>query len=151
MKKATFILIISLSIFTMAKAQPNIDLKKHYASFQAGQIVTSEKGNFKYDKIALSKEPYELTIIGVIKPDLKYENPRLMPNPVQNEGIAKVLCNRENGIIKKGDLLTSSSTPGVAMKATKPGIVLGVALEDNSTNSEFIMIRLMIQYATPKE
>jgi hypothetical protein len=34
------------------------------------------------------------------------------------------------GAIKKGDYLTSSPTPGHAMKMTTPGMALGVALED---------------------
>lgn len=36
------------------------------------------------------------------------------------------------GTIKKGDLLTSSETPGVAIKATRGGFVIGNALEDYS-------------------
>lgn len=35
----------------------------------------------------------------------------------------------ENGVIEPGDYLTSSSTPGLAMKATKAGMVIGKALE----------------------
>ncbi len=47
----------------------------------------------------------------------------------------------ENGPIKAGDLLTPSSTPGVAMKATKAGIIVGQALtsyEGNVDNPEEI-------------
>jgi len=36
----------------------------------------------------------------------------------------------ENGTIKIGDPLTSSGKPGVAMKATEPGKILGYAMED---------------------
>lgn len=35
----------------------------------------------------------------------------------------------ENGSIQAGDLLTTSSTPGYAMKATKPGYALGKAMQ----------------------
>jgi hypothetical protein len=38
----------------------------------------------------------------------------------------------ENGEIHIGDPLTSSHTPGYAMKATKPGRIIGYALEDAS-------------------
>jgi len=40
-----------------------------------------------------------------------------------------------NGTIAPGDPLTSSAYPGVAMKATKPGMILGYALEATSATS----------------
>ncbi|MBN1168904.1 hypothetical protein JXA63_03350, partial [Candidatus Woesebacteria bacterium] len=50
-------------------------------------------------------------------------------------GKAKVKVNNEGGDIVKGDYLTSSSIEGVAMKATRPGQVLGKALSDFSCSS----------------
>ncbi len=44
-------------------------------------------------------------------------------------GQIRTKVSTENGPISSGDYLTSSSTPGVAMKATKPGAVVGKALE----------------------
>jgi hypothetical protein len=44
-------------------------------------------------------------------------------------GRVPVKVSTENGPISVGDYLTSSSTPGVAMKATKAGRVIGQALE----------------------
>jgi hypothetical protein len=41
-----------------------------------------------------------------------------------------------NGTIQVGDLLTSSDEPGVAMKATRPGRILGRALENASADGE---------------
>jgi hypothetical protein len=52
--------------------------------------------------------------------------------PVALSGQAMVTVNDETGAIHKGDFLTSSSTPGVAMKSVKPGIVLGRAMGDFS-------------------
>ncbi|OGY88930.1 MAG: hypothetical protein A2677_02055 [Candidatus Komeilibacteria bacterium RIFCSPHIGHO2_01_FULL_52_14] len=49
--------------------------------------------------------------------------------PVALSGRVPVKVTNENGSIKPGDVLTSSSIPGVAMKATKAGTILGVALE----------------------
>lgn len=139
-----FVWIISIN------AQSNADLKQQYSSLKAGQIVTAPQGVFDYGMISLSSSAYDLFMVGVIKPDIKYDNPRLMPNPVQKEGCIKVMCNNENGMIKKGDLVTSSSTPGTAMKATKAGIILGIATED-ATESGWVTVRLMIQYGNPKE
>jgi hypothetical protein len=44
-------------------------------------------------------------------------------------GRVPVKVSLENGPIQPGDLLTTSSTPGVAMKATEAGQTLGIALE----------------------
>jgi hypothetical protein len=44
-------------------------------------------------------------------------------------GKLPVKVSLENGPIKIGDYLTSSNHPGVAMKATEPGRVIGIALE----------------------
>jgi hypothetical protein len=49
--------------------------------------------------------------------------------PVVLMGRVPVKVSDENGPVEGGDLLTSSSQPGVAMKATRPGSVLGQALE----------------------
>jgi hypothetical protein len=50
-------------------------------------------------------------------------------------GRVPVKVSLENGEIKKGDYLTSSSTPGVAMKALRPGPVVGKALEGFDSSS----------------
>jgi hypothetical protein len=52
--------------------------------------------------------------------------------PVALSGRVPVKVNVENGAVKAGDLLTSSSTPGVAMKATKAGAIIGSAMSDYS-------------------
>jgi len=54
--------------------------------------------------------------------------------PLALSGRVPVKVSSENGPIKKGDPLTVSSVPGVATKATKPGQIIGKALEtyDNS-------------------
>lgn len=49
--------------------------------------------------------------------------------PVALAGRAPVKVSDENGLIQVGDYLTSSSIPGVAMKAIRPGPVIGQALE----------------------
>jgi hypothetical protein len=50
--------------------------------------------------------------------------------PVALRGRVPIKLSTENGPIKKGDSLTLSSIPGVAMKATDGGTVVGTALED---------------------
>jgi hypothetical protein len=53
------------------------------------------------------------------------------PRPVALSGRVPVKVSNENGEIKPGDLLTVSSLEGVAMKATEPGRVIGMALESS--------------------
>ena len=51
------------------------------------------------------------------------------PVPVALSGRVPVKISLENGPIAVGDPITSSSTPGVGMKATAAGRVIGIALE----------------------
>ncbi|MEX0621926.1 MAG: hypothetical protein WD187_02950, partial [Candidatus Woykebacteria bacterium] len=51
------------------------------------------------------------------------------PKPIAIIGRVPVKVSAENGDIAPGDPLTSSSTPGVAMKATQSGPIVGKALE----------------------
>jgi len=49
--------------------------------------------------------------------------------PISLAGRVPVKVSTENGVIKEGDYLTSSTIPGVAMKAINAGPVIGKALE----------------------
>ncbi|NCS97735.1 MAG: hypothetical protein GW762_04065 [Candidatus Pacebacteria bacterium] len=70
--------------------------------------------------------------------------------PVIADGTAYVAVSGENGPINEGDLITSSSKPGVGMKATKSGFTLGVAEESyaGSTAEEqgLVAIRINKQF-----
>jgi hypothetical protein len=82
-----------------------------------------------------SQNPYEQNVIGVVttKPGLvmgDFTQPEgTIPVLVALTGRIPVKVSTENGPILPGDYLTSSSIPGVAMKATKLGPVIGQALE----------------------
>ena len=52
-----------------------------------------------------------------------------MERPLVLTGRVPVKIDPESGPIAPGDYLTSSGKPGLAMKAEKPGRVLGIALE----------------------
>ncbi len=93
-------------------------------------------------------KPYDSSIAGVISTNPGFlggvkeeeeENPHF--KPVALIGRAPVKVNLENGPIEVGDPLTSSSQPGVAMKATKPGIIIGKALEsfDGECNDSIVV------------
>ncbi|OGY24411.1 MAG: hypothetical protein A2172_01730 [Candidatus Woykebacteria bacterium RBG_13_40_15] len=70
--------------------------------------------------------------------------------PVALVGRVPVKVNGENGPIAVGDLITSSSTPGVGMKATKAGYVIGRALTSFSGQGEGAVVAFVnTQYADP--
>lgn len=93
----------------------------------AGDIVSQSEGS-----LTRSSEAYDRNLFGVV-----VENPSVVLNqatsktkPVISYGEALVSVSNENGEIKRGDFVTSSSVPGIGQKATDDGFVLGKALED---------------------
>lgn len=127
------------------------DLAEDYTaaddSIQAGDLVVisdnkvvDENGDEISTKGVLRKShgPYERKLIGVISSDpgvlLGNKDASAEDAVLQRHlaltGRVPVKVSSENGVIKTGDYLTSSSIPGVAMKAVKSGVVVGQALED---------------------
>lgn len=86
---------------------------------------------------ALTKSSYDARLFGVVS-----INPAISFNtnepgnrfPVVAAGNALVNLSTINGAIKKGDPVTSSPIPGVGMKASESGYILGYALEDFSSD-----------------
>ena len=114
-----------------------------------GEVVCSDDAQFTFGPWKKSQGQYDEMIIGVYqtpKYSSEQERKAIAKFPVKREGIVMLKYNLENGQIKKGDPITSSSEPGVGMKATQPGMIVGIALEDASNKSGLIKIRVMIQY-----
>ncbi len=68
--------------------------------------------------------------------------------PVALAGRVPTKVVLENGVIEVGDALTSSSTPGSAMKATESGMIIGYALEPytGSQNDDRIVVFVNVGY-----
>lgn len=66
-------------------------------------------------------------------------------NSVKTEGVVFVRFSIENGHVSRGDFITISSEPGVGMKATESGFMIGVAVEDSEALSNAGMIRVKIE------
>ncbi|MFY9457368.1 MAG: hypothetical protein WAP23_00325, partial [Candidatus Spechtbacterales bacterium] len=86
-----------------------------------------------------TNKPYDRSIVGVVSTDPgivlgRAENGRNVP--VALTGRVSLKVSVENGPIVSGDAITSSSKPGVGMKATKPGRVVGIALEPYDTQAD---------------
>jgi len=120
-----------------------------YSKFSKGDIIVSSDLTPNADNINVSNKPYDEYIIGVFREMLKMKegiDNRVKYNPVLLKGIAEVKYNSENGLIKKGDAITTSSEAGVGMKATKTGMIVGIALEDATAPSGLLKIRICVQY-----
>ncbi len=108
-----------------------------------------QKSQTKYDSavIGIRSSIHEEDVSGGAKK--KADNYHLLALA----GRVPVKVSSENGPIQIGDYLTSSSVPGVAMKATRPGPTIGKALQayDNPdpTVSGKILILINISYADP--
>jgi hypothetical protein len=97
-----------------------------------GDIITFTKDGYKK-----ARKAYDQNTVGVVT-----ENPAISifyevegeSYHVATTGTAVVNVAAKNGEIKKGDLITTSETAGVGMKATRSGFVIGNALEDFNSN-----------------
>jgi hypothetical protein len=102
-------------------------------SIEAGDVVALD-----YEMQAGVKKTsvsYDSNAIGIVstKPGLligNIEDIGAKPVTVALSGRVPVKVNLENGQIKKGDYLTPSSTPGIAMRATKAGTIIGQAMTE---------------------
>jgi len=120
--------------------QTGLDLAEVYVStenLEAGDVVSIDQD--QKARVKKSRSAYEKQTIGVVstQPGIILQDGPAQESsyPIALAGQVPVKVSTESGEIKAGDYLTSSSLPGIAMKATKPGPVIGKALEDFPANS----------------
>jgi hypothetical protein len=136
----------------------NYDLAEDYPTqddgLEAGDIVSAD--NLLDGFVAKSKGSYDKTVIGIYseKPGFRLsqaggtiDGARAVP--IALAGRVPVKVSTENGVIKKGDYLTTSSVSGIAMKATKPGQTIGKALEDFNGTSGKVIAFVNVSFADP--
>ncbi len=132
--------------------QPSVDLAADHAYAPGDVLVISPTED---RAVELASEPYSTAVIGVYSTD-----PALLGGgrylddegntdmlPVGIVGIVPVKVSAENGAIRRGDLLTTSSTPGHAMLATDyvPGAILGKAMGELTSGTGVIEVVLLLQ------
>lgn len=143
-KKYTYaILLLFVIAFIKTNGQ---SIYRNKPVFKTGDIICSFDAKLnvlKTDSLFLSATTYSPYMVGVYLEDTSAS--RVDENYICT-GIAYVKCNNENGMIKKDDFITTSAQKGAGMKAVKSGFVLGVALEDASSESGLIKTRILIQY-----
>ena len=128
-------------------------------SLVPGDLVSIDQN--EQGLVKKTADPSDPTILGVYseKPGLrlsqtgdKIDGARAIP--VALAGRVPVNVTTENGPIVPGDYLTSSSTPGYAMKATEPGPTIGKALSgfgggDSTDQTGRVTAFLNISYYMP--
>jgi len=118
------------------------DITGTVSSYEAGDVLVIAAD--KDRTVEKSATPYSTLVAGVYatKPGVLLTEKNAEQNSLNNMvpmGVIGVIPTKvclEGGAIKRGDMLVTSSTPGVAMKAdldkVKVGQVLGKALQDYS-------------------
>lgn len=132
-----------------------VDVRGARDEYSPGDLIAiddAEAGRF-----SKSAEPYSRLVAGVYstKPGLtgrRTTAPRLSSSvevPMALIGIVPVKATTENGAIKRGDLIVSSSRPGYGMKGTDRdrlvGAVIGKALGELNSGTGVIEVLLAIQ------
>jgi hypothetical protein len=133
----------------IAEPFPTID------SLPAGSVVIIDEQNPGH--LIKSNKPYDQKVAGIvsgaggIQPGLTLKQDGLLEG-TQNialSGRVYVLATTENGSIKPGDRLTTSNTPGHAMKATESalcdGAVIGKAMSSLKKGEGLILVLVNLQ------
>ncbi len=105
--------------------------------------------------VELSTEPYSTAVIGVYSTDPAFmgggryldDDGNTDMLPIGIVGIVPVKVSAENGPIRRGDMLTTSSIPGHAIRATEfvPGSILGKAMGELEDGTGVIEVVLLLQ------
>lgn len=144
----TYYLLVLCFLILFAKQSAAIEYETGYSVMiedevsNPGDIITLDNG--LYSK---STRAYDPKMHGVIvsEPAISYEDRNLDGYSfVSTFGEILVNVSNVNGEIKEGDLITSSEIPGVGIKATESGQVLGTALEDFSPASSEDIGRIFV-------
>lgn len=101
---------------------------------QEGDIITATARGF-----GLAKNPYDAKVRGIItvNPAIYFKGAADIGKKYTylNDGDVLVKVSTVNGPIRRGDVITTSTKPGIGMKATTSGYMIGTAQQDYiSTN-----------------
>ncbi len=109
------------------------DLAERYTSadpLSPGNLVSLDPNNA--GAVKMSSSAYQKDLVGIVatEPGFILGPDNEQSHPIALAGRVPVRVTTENGLIKSGDRVTSSSTPGYGMKAVVAGRVVGTALND---------------------
>lgn len=131
------VLVMFCTVPVNAQKKDNISLGiANYVQIKGSDIKNGDIISSAQTGYVLSKTPYDPLVIGVVSTNpavsLNIEGSEKDTYPVVSAGNVLVNVTSQNGNIKAGDLITSSTIPGVGMKAKETGYVIGRALDDFS-------------------
>jgi hypothetical protein len=131
-------------------------------SFDTGDVVCEPGSVLAIDpdrpgELMLATTPYDSRVAGVVsgagdvRPGLHMGQIGVASGstPVALTGRVYVRCSDENGPVRPGDLLTTSSTPGLAMRATDTerafGAVIGKAMTSLEESHGLVLVLVNLQ------
>ena len=110
----------------------SVDVTGGWANYAPGDVLVIDPDH--PGKFVKSSEPYSTAVLGIYstKPGMvgrRQTSPKSADEvPMAMIGIVPTKVSVENGPIKPGDLLVTSSTPGYAMRGTDRGRMLGAVI-----------------------
>lgn len=114
------------------QSQTGYDYAERYQSpdqLQPGDIVVVRRDHRLYVQRSLDADDLPIGIVST-KPGFVTGHAEEDTYPIALAGRVPTNVSSINGAIEPGDALAPSSIPGVAVKATKPGPIIGLALEE---------------------
>lgn len=101
----------------------------------AGMLVSARGERFGY--VSRTSTPYDNALMGAISSSPREVLGQSDSGLVQVSlvGRAPIIVSLENGPIAQGDAIAASAIPGVGMRATRPGMMIGRALEAVGTGA----------------
>ena len=116
----------------------------------AGDVVSVDPNGV--ETIRKSQGAYESSVVGIVstEPGITLGAPASgFASQIALAGRVPVNVSNENGAIVPGDYLTTSSTPGVAMKATEAGPVIGIAMSSSDGASGQVIAKIASFWYVP--
>jgi hypothetical protein len=145
-----------LEIMGGADLSEQFDVATDGNEIEPGMVVSIDVDN--PGKLVVSSRPYDYTVAGVVsgaggvKPGMLMGQKGSMADgehPIALTGRVWTLCDASNGAIKPGDLLTTSSVPGHAMKVTDrtkaQGAMIGKAMTSLSEGRGLVLVLVSLQ------
>jgi hypothetical protein len=134
--RAFFLWVLVFAYFiivSVASVQAQLSIA-HFVPIADARVKEGYLVSFADGKYTLSREAYDSRFSGVVinNPAVLYQAQEQPANSyaIESEGSVYMYVSNQNGVVKKNDLITTSSIPGIGMKASKSGYVVGIALED---------------------
>ncbi len=131
----------------------SVSIRGNRYEYKPGYVLVIDPDSDR--RFAASTEPYSTRVAGVVsaKPGILGSTHPLQDDPTEVPlamvGIVPCRVSTENGPIRRGDLLVTSSTPGHAMRATDrsriTGAVVGKALQNIESGTGVIEILVSLQ------